>query len=118
LDRTVELAIETFNDLVLSLGVLALQYVTGVWWIPPWVIVFYSLVWTSTHIYNYSIVGSSTHRNHHEHVFKNYGPDVMDHLFGSNYEETLEDIAPISFNAILAFLVTVGLKQLFHPQAV
>jgi len=116
-DRNIELCIETFNDLFLSLSIIALQYITGVWIVPIWITIFYAIVWTSTHIINYSIVGSETHRNHHRHVYTNFGPDTMDHLFGTNYDDTMEDISPVALNAIIAFPITLGLKYISNWQS-
>ena len=100
-----------------ALSILALQYITGIWIVPVWIVVFYAIVWTSTHIINYSIVGSETHRNHHRHVHTNFGPDTMDHLFGTNYDDTMEDIAPVALNAIIAFPITLGLKYIANRQS-
>lgn len=113
LNRNIELMIETFNDLSMSLSVLLIQWLTGIWIVPTSVILFYAFVYTSTHIINYSIIGSETHRNHHKDMGTNYGPDTLDHIFGSSYDDTFEDLMPISLNAIGAFIAVYGLKQYF-----
>lgn len=114
LDRRVELALETITDASMSLSVLLIQWLTGIWLVPISVILFYALTYTSTHIINYSIIGSETHRNHHKNTDTNYGPDTLDHLFGTSYDDKFEDLTPISLNAIGAFIIVFWLKQHFQ----
>jgi len=111
LDRRVELLLETVNDLVMSLIVLWLQGMTGIWIIPTSVILFYAIWYTSVHIVNYSIIGSPVHRNHHKNVGTNFGPDVLDHLFGTNHEPEKEDIIYLAPNLVIAFGIVFLLKQ-------
>lgn len=113
-ERTTDLSIETLNNLAMSFSVLYIQWLTGVWVVPTSVILLYAFVYTSTHIINYSMFGSQTHRNHHKDMTTNYGPDTLDHVFGSNYDSTFEDLTPISLNAIGSFVVVYGLKQYFQ----
>ena len=95
----------------MSFSVLGVQWLTGIWIVPVSVILFYACVYTSAHIVNYSMIGSQTHRNHHKDLTTNYGPDTLDHFFGTNYDDTFEDLTPISLNAIGSFVVVYGLKQ-------
>ena len=113
IDRRVELMLETVTDMSMSLSLLALQWATGVWFVPTSVILFYAFTYTSTHIFNYSIIGSETHRNHHKNLDTNFGPDTLDHLFGSNYDDTMEDLMPIAINGVCSFAVVYALKQHF-----
>jgi hypothetical protein len=114
LDRRVELVLETLTDLGMSISLFVIQWLTGIWLVPISVILFYALTYTSTHIINYSIVGSETHRNHHKDSDTNYGPDTLDHLFGTSYDDKYEDLTPIALNAIGAFIVVYALKQQFN----
>lgn len=109
LDRRVELLLEAINDMSMSLTVMLLQYLTGLWIVPLSIILFYGIWYTSVHIVNYSIIGSQVHRDHHKNVGTNFGPDVIDQLFGTNHEPTKEDLIPLSVNAVIAF----GLVFLF-----
>lgn len=113
LDRRVELLLEMCTDLSMSFSVLAIQWLTGIWLVPISVILFYAFTYTSTHIINYSIIGSETHRNHHKNTDTNFGPDTLDHLFSTSYDDKYEDLTPISLNAIGAFVLTYALKQHF-----
>ena len=114
IDRRIELCIETITDLAMSFSLMFLQWLTGVWVVPISVIIFYAFTYTSVHIFNYSIIGSETHRNHHKDTNTNYGPDTLDHIFGTNYDDTFEDLMPISINAIGAFIAVYALKQHFN----
>jgi sterol desaturase/sphingolipid hydroxylase (fatty acid hydroxylase superfamily) len=114
LPRSVELCLETINDMVMSLSVLAIQYITGIWLVPPSIILFYALWYTSVHIVNYSIIGSPVHRDHHKNVGTNFGPDVIDQMFGTNHEPTKEDLIPLSPNMVIAFAIVFALKQCVH----
>ena len=111
LDRKIELAIEMVNDFFMSFSVLILQWITGIWIVPISVILFYAFTYTSTHIINYSIIGSEIHRNHHRNMHTNFGPDTLDHMFGTSYDGTFEDLNPIALNAIGAFVLVYILKE-------
>jgi len=111
IDRRLELLLETFTDLGMNLSLGLIQWLTGVWLVPFSVMLFFALTYTSTHIINYSIIGSDTHRAHHKNLDTNFGPDPMDHLFGTNDDETHENLLPMCVNAIGAFVVVYMLKQ-------
>lgn len=114
LPRWFELFLETLNDMAMSLSVLLLQYATGTWIVPTSIILFYAIWYTSVHIVNYSIIGSQVHRDHHKNVGTNFGPDVIDHMFGTNHEPTKEDLIPLSPNMVIAFGIVFVLKQCIH----
>ena len=113
LARWVELLLETINDSAMSLTVLWLQGMTGIWLVPTSVILFYAIWYTSVHIVNYSIIGSPVHKDHHKNVGTNFGPDVLDQLFGTSHTGVKEDLVPFCLNMILAFFIVYGLKQTF-----
>jgi len=112
--RWLELCMEAVNDLFMSLSLLLVQNLVGFHLVPTSVIVFYGILYMSVHIVNYSIVGSETHRNHHRHMFTNYGPDTFDHIFGTSTDGTWEDLSPITMNAVFVAPLVLGLKDLFH----
>ena len=111
LDRRIELAIEMVNDFFMSFSVLVVQWITGIWIVPISVILFYAFTYTSAHIINYSIIGSETHRKHHINMHTNFGPDTLDHIFGTSFDGKFEDLMPISVNAIGAFVAVYILKD-------
>jgi len=111
LDRRVELALETVNDMAMSLCVAVLQYATGLWIVPFSIVLYHAFMYTSVHIVNYSILGSDTHRDHHKNVGTNFGPDAVDQLFGTNHTPNKEDMVPMMVNSLLAFGAVLCLKQ-------
>jgi hypothetical protein len=114
IDRRIELCMETVNDLCMGFSLLLLQNLVGIHIVPTSVIVFYSLLYCSVHIVNYSIIGSTTHRNHHQSMYTNYGPDTLDHLFGTSTDGVWEDLTPITMNAVFIAPLVLGLKELLH----
>jgi sterol desaturase/sphingolipid hydroxylase (fatty acid hydroxylase superfamily) len=111
LPRWLELCLEFLNDMAMSLIVMVIQKLAGINIVPTSIILFYALWFSSVHIVNYSIIGSQVHRDHHKNVGTNFGPDVIDHMFGTNHEPTREDLIPLSPNIIFAFGITFFLKQ-------
>jgi hypothetical protein len=63
-------------------------------------IVFFGILYTTVHTLNYSIL-SSFHETHHKIPNTNYGIDVMDHLFNTSYDGTIEDYNHYAINAII-----------------
>ena len=110
-NRTLELIVETawesFFWIVLPIWI---QWVTGIHVIPISVVLLTSLMWISIHMIQYSILGSETHGRHHADTRVNYGPDILDHLFGTNYDETHEDTTYAVPHAMGAAWVVLCLK--------
>lgn len=111
LPRWLELCFETLTDLGMNLSLLAVQYLIGYHLVAPSIILFFTLTYMTTHIVNYSIIGSETHRRHHTSLNKNFGPDTIDHIVGTNYDESFEDMTPILFNASIVFVIMNYIKQ-------
>ena len=111
LDRRIELIIEMFTDLGMNFSLLAIQWITGVWFVPLSIILYHALVYTSVHIINYSMIGSETHKKHHMNHDTNFGPDTMDQIFSSSEDGELEDMTPILINAVVAFGIVFYLKN-------
>jgi hypothetical protein len=106
--RYLELFYEGLTDLSMNLSLIPVQWLIGVELIPTPVILLFALTYSSIHIINYSIVGSTFHRRHHTSLNKNYAPDAMDHLCGTNYNEEFEDLNPTCLNII-------GVVALLYP---
>jgi sterol desaturase/sphingolipid hydroxylase (fatty acid hydroxylase superfamily) len=109
--RELELFFELLIDLAMNLLLLLIQWSIGYYVVPVPVIVLFAISYTSVHLINYSIVGNQVHRRHHETFDKNFGPDVSDHLFGTNYNEDVEDISYLSLNAMWTSLVLYPLRE-------
>ena len=117
LPRWLELVFETVTDLGMNLPLIFLQWLAGYQFVHPLIVVFYTLTYMSTHIINYSMFGSQTHRLHHTELNKNFGPDTIDHIIGSNYDDSFEDMTPILFNSAAAFVIVGYIKDVVLPGA-
>ena len=82
--------------------------------LPPEILVFYyGFIYVSTHIINYSIFhAAKEHVIHHESTENpnsktyNYGPDLADHIFGTNSDNTFENNHHIIPNILISFLIS------------
>jgi len=90
--RYLELIIDFLFEIFSFAGTLTLlQYFLNIWFIPPSIISIVILTLSLSHLFNYSILGSEIHKAHHENPTKNFGPDFLDHIFGTNASEEYED---------------------------
>jgi len=87
LNRNLELFIDFLFEMLCFCGIpLLVQYLLDCWIISPSVVFMISLTMTLGHIFNYSFLGKNQiHSKHHQDTNYHYGPDFMDHLFGTNY---------------------------------
>ena len=94
-----------------------LENKTGVRLFNEYIIVFYSLVYTTHHMINYHVLEVDTHIRHHENVNTNYGPDYMDVLLGTKqHNSTFEDMRESILNTLLSAMVVIVLfsKKILH----
>lgn len=111
-NRTLELIAETVWESFFWIFLpIWLQRVTGFHFIPTSIVLLTSFMWISIHIVNYSMFVSETHSRHHANTTINYGPDVIDHIFGTNYDETHEDTTAYIFNEIGSAVAVLYLKH-------
>ena len=113
--RWLELAIDFSFEMLCFCGIpLLMQYCLEWWLISPSVVILASLTLTIGHIFNYSILGSNKiHQTHHANVKVHYGPDFMDHLFGTNLEDHEDGnmhIPPIIVATTITLLLKIYLK--------
>jgi hypothetical protein len=52
----------------------------------PYVMIFYCLLYTTTHLYTYHVYDIQTHKLHHLDEQYNFGPDVLDIICETKYE--------------------------------
>lgn len=109
LPRWLELIIETGHNSVWFLYLYILQEITQIHIVPPSMILLSMLVYSSVHVVNYSMFGSEKHRRQHEVPDSNYGPDFLDHIFGTNSDPEFEDMAHFIPNSILSTLLIKSL---------
>jgi hypothetical protein len=73
---------------------------------PPILILYYGIIFITVNNINYSIFHLGNY-SHHLNKTTNFGPDSVDHLLGTNSNETFEHMYHYILNIIFAFLVTV-----------
>ena len=69
-----------------------------------WILVFYTLLYSSIHNINYGLFRvNDVHSKHHKHVFTNLGPDVCDILFSTKHktDKNVENISHYIPNILL-----------------
>ena len=94
-----------------------LENKTGLRLFNEYIIVFYSLVYTTHHMINYHLLEVDTHIRHHKNVNTNYGPDYMDVLLGTKqHNSTFEDMKESILNSLLSAMVVIILfsKKILH----
>jgi hypothetical protein len=122
--KTIHLIIETLVNIGFFAIVYGVQRLLQIEMIPTILIVYYGIIYVSIHIINYSLCHTSPkHVIHHatsnptdnpatsatnleKPTTKNYGPDIMDHLFGTNDDESFEDFNHMIPNILVAFFVS------------
>lgn len=109
LPRWLDLFIETIHNIVWFFFLYILQELTQIHIVPTSIIVLSMLVYSSVHVINYSMFGSEKHRRQHEIPDSNYGPDFLDHVFGTNSDPELEDMSHFIPNSILSTLLIKSL---------
>jgi len=108
------LSIELFTNIMFFVIFYYIQKILQINFIPEIIIFYYGFIYVSIHIINYSIFhASKTHVLHHETANKiqknktcNYGPDLVDHIFKTNYNNKVENYNHILPNILMAFLLT------------
>ena len=106
----INLTVEGMSNLFIFYVLYELQNILNLEIIPNIIIFYMGLLYTSIHVINYSIFHlDESHVLHHLSTDKkpcNYGPDVLDHLFGTNCNKRYEDFCHIIPNILLIFLIT------------
>jgi sterol desaturase/sphingolipid hydroxylase (fatty acid hydroxylase superfamily) len=89
--RSAELFLDGIFEMSGCIPPIIFQYITGWWIVEPILVVYTFLMITFSHIFNYSLYPSPFHTAHHTDPTKNFAPDCMDHLFGTNAQPEYED---------------------------
>lgn len=82
----------------------------------PYIFMFFSIFYTSTHNVNYGMFSvNKVHAKHHEDYTVNYGPDICDIIFRTKYpENAVENTDHYIPNAIVATIITVGFRYMYE----
>lgn len=113
ISRPLELFFEFLTDTAMNLSVVPLQWLLGITIIPLPCVLLFTLTYSSIHIINYSMFGSEFHKRHHITMDKNFAPDAMDHIIGTNFNEEYEDLNPTCLNLIVCTFLLYLLKDQF-----
>jgi hypothetical protein len=115
--KYINLFIETFVNIGFFIIFYLLQKLLHFEYVPTILILFYGLLYTSVHIINYSIFHTSEkHVTHHitsdkPSSAKNYGPDFIDHVFGTNSDEEFKNYNHILPNILISFIITYHIYE-------
>jgi len=90
--RWLDLSIECLQNMAWFIPLYILQELTDIHIVPNSIIALSLLVYASVHYINYSLFESKKHIAQHLNPHINYGPDFLDHIFGTNSDEEFEDI--------------------------
>lgn len=113
LPRSLELFFEFLTDMGMNLLIIPVQNLIGITIVPLPCVLLFTLAYTSIHIVNYSMFGSVFHKRHHLTMVKNFAPDAMDHIVGTNYNEEYEDLVPMSLNVVICTWILYLVKDQF-----
>jgi hypothetical protein len=111
IERGLELFFEAITDTGMNLSLLGFQKLIGLSIVPTPVILLFTLAYTSIHIVNYSLFGTVFHRRHHDTLDKNFAPDAMDHIVGTNYNDEYEDLNVTCLNVFGCMALLYPLKD-------
>lgn len=53
----------------------------------PYTMIFFSIIYTSIHVYSYHVYDIPSHKYHHKDTQYNFGPDVMDIFYETKHQE-------------------------------
>ena len=109
--------IETFVNIFGSGGIIVLvanlivERMFGVKILDNHIILYNALLYTSTHMFNYHYYDVQTHVSHHLDPTTNFGPDIMDIIFGSKQEGgEIENMDNSIINVIILAILVAGVK--------
>lgn len=78
-----------------------------------YVLLLWGLMYASVHIINYSFVKPLTHQYHHVDKYTNYGIDIWDIIFGTKYNNNIDDIENINHYSFNIIIITGLIVKLF-----
>jgi hypothetical protein len=112
--KTLSLFIETFVNIFGNfLIIYFIQKIIGIEYIPNIILFYYGFIYVTVHIINYSLFhATKTHVLHHESndndnkKICNYGPDIVDHILGTNCDDKFENMDHIIPNILMSYLIT------------
>ena len=99
-------------ELFSGFSIIVIQKLIGIPIFDVWTVIFYTLFYASVHSINYNIVPEKKiHLIHHKNTNVNFGPDIMDYIFGTKDlknpepENTIHHIPNIIVSAIVVYII-------------
>ena len=109
MSRVMNLTIEMLTNTLMFFILYIFQKIINITILPNMLILYYGIIYTSIHIINYSIFGNNHHKKHHESVNKtqhyNYGPDTIDHIFETNFDDSWENFVHMLPNILISYII-------------
>ena len=109
--RWLEMAIETLHNIAWFLFLYIIQEVSNIHIVPNSIIAVSTLVYISVHYFNYSLFESKKHKAQHLNPHVNYGPDFLDHVFGTNSDDDFEEMSHFIPNTIISAVLVHYIRQ-------
>ena len=78
-----------------------------------YILFLWGLMYATIHIINYSFVRPLTHKYHHLDKYTNYGIDIWDIMFGTKYNNHIDDIENINHYSFNIFIITGLIVKIF-----
>lgn len=105
-----------FSQMLMELSFPVVFYIYylfySVLYVDPWIVLFFTLVYTTVHNVNYGYFHvNDVHRLHHADILTNIGPDLCDILFGTKHpqnttvENTDHQLPNVAIFAVIVLLV-------------
>lgn len=109
--KYINLLIELITNIMFFVIFYFVQKLFFTNFVPEIYIFYYGFIYVSVHIINYSLFHAAPeHIIHHDSCDSakvyNYGPDLIDHIFNTNYSKNFENYNHIIPNILMSFLLT------------
>jgi len=119
INRILNFLLETVTNIIFFLIFYYFQKIMNINLVPDILIFYYAFIYVTVHNINYSIYHTAEqHVLHHKTTDNadvktyNYGPDLADHIFNTNYyKNKFENYTHIIPNILLSFLITYYLYK-------
>lgn len=76
----------------------------------PKIFILWGLFYATVHLINYNIIKPKVHEQHHINSKTNYGIELMDIIFNSKFDDTIENHNHATINLIILFLIFYFIK--------
>ena len=113
INKILNFLLEFVTNIIFFVLFYYFQQITNIHLAPNIIIFYYGFIYVTVHNINYSFFHvADEHVLHHKSTDDdrvktcNYGPDLADHIFNTNCNETFENYNHIIPNTLISFLIT------------